>query len=267
MAGAFGGFMVPPQGGPGFPSPFMAPPGQAGAAAGVRAGGRPGGAALGGAMPGGAEVTASPSGAAPAAPIPQFSPAGLLPYNQALVPPALLWMLRLQQYQQAAAQHMSGQVAAAMAPAVAGPAAPTNGAGGGPGPAPQSLPGTAPANPAAGGKAAGGATPVKRPRLVWTQALHQRFVEAVKSLGDRKAVPKNIMQHMAVEGLTRENVASHLQKYRLYMKRQRGEQQSASPPEGSEDKAKDAAKGATAKAEAKSAPLDEGVSGPTGAPA
>ena len=131
----------------------------------------------------------------------------------------------------------------------------------------QSLPGTAPANPAAGGKAAGGATPVKRPRLVWTQALHQRFVEAVKSLGDRKAVPKNIMQHMAVEGLTRENVASHLQKYRLYMKRQRGEQRSASPPEGSEDKAKDAAKGATAKAEAKSAPLDEGVSGPTGAPA
>ena len=108
---------------------------------------------------------------------------------------------------------------------------------------------------------------MKRPRLVWTQALHQRFVEAVKSLGDRKAVPKNIMQHMAVEGLTRENVASHLQKYRLYMTRQRGEQRSASPPEGSEDKAKDAAKGATAKAEAKSAPLDEGVSGPTGAPA
>ena len=108
---------------------------------------------------------------------------------------------------------------------------------------------------------------MKRPRLVWTQALHQRFVEAVKSLGDRKAVPKNIMQHMAVEGLTRENVASHLQKYRLYMKRQRGEQRSASPPEGGEDKAKDAAKGAPAKAEAKSAALDEGVSGPTGAPA
>ena len=106
--------------------------------------------------------------------------------------------------------------------------------------------------PGSGSKAAATATPVKRPRLVWTQALHQRFVEAVKKLGDRKAVPKNIMQLMAVEGLTRENVASHLQKYRVYMKRQRGEQKAASSDEDKADP-KVAAKDAETKADAKSA--------------
>ncbi len=43
----------------------------------------------------------------------------------------------------------------------------------------------------------------------------QRFEEALVKLGPEKAIPKNIMQEMNVEGLTRENVASHLQKYRL----------------------------------------------------
>ncbi|KAF7119991.1 hypothetical protein RHSIM_Rhsim13G0077900 [Rhododendron simsii] len=38
----------------------------------------------------------------------------------------------------------------------------------------------------------------------------------------KSAVPKTIMQLMNVEGLTRENVASHLQKYRLYLKRMQG---------------------------------------------
>ena len=66
-----------------------------------------------------------------------------------------------------------------------------------------------------GGDAAGG----KRPRLVWTPQLHRRFVDAVQHLGINAAVPKTIMQLMNVEGLTRENVASHLQKYRLYLKR------------------------------------------------
>lgn len=60
----------------------------------------------------------------------------------------------------------------------------------------------------------------KRPRLVWTPQLHKRFVDVVTHLGIKKAVPKTIMQLMNVEGLTRENVASHLQKYRLYLKRQ-----------------------------------------------
>ncbi|KAJ0799332.1 putative transcription factor MYB-HB-like family [Helianthus annuus] len=56
----------------------------------------------------------------------------------------------------------------------------------------------------------------KRIRLVWTPQLHKRFVEVVAHLGVKNAVPKTIMQLMNVEGLTRENVASHLQKYRLY---------------------------------------------------
>lgn len=63
---------------------------------------------------------------------------------------------------------------------------------------------------------------VKRPRLVWTPQLHKRFVDVIEHLGIDKAVPKTIMEMMNVEGLTRENVASHLQKYRLYLKRMEG---------------------------------------------
>ncbi|XP_071689547.1 transcription factor MYBC1-like [Rutidosis leptorrhynchoides] len=63
---------------------------------------------------------------------------------------------------------------------------------------------------------------LKRPRLVWTPQLHKRFVDAVAHLGIKSAVPKTIMQLMSVDGLTRENVASHLQKYRLYLKRMQG---------------------------------------------
>ncbi|KAL8213720.1 hypothetical protein R6Q57_003169 [Mikania cordata] len=72
---------------------------------------------------------------------------------------------------------------------------------------------------------AGGDEPartLKRPRLVWTPQLHKRFVDAVAHLGIKNAVPKTIMQLMSVDGLTRENVASHLQKYRLYLKRMQG---------------------------------------------
>lgn len=64
---------------------------------------------------------------------------------------------------------------------------------------------------------------LKRTRLVWTPQLHKRFVEVVAHLGIKNAVPKTIMQLMNVEGLTRENVASHLQKYRLYLKRMQGD--------------------------------------------
>mmetsp|Transcript_10471 Transcript_10471/g.38567 ORF Transcript_10471/g.38567 Transcript_10471/m.38567 type:complete len:515 (+) Transcript_10471:361-1905(+) len=59
----------------------------------------------------------------------------------------------------------------------------------------------------------------KKPRVVWTVELHQKFVNAVNKLGIDKAVPKRILDLMQVSGLTRENVASHLQKYRLYLKR------------------------------------------------
>ncbi len=83
---------------------------------------------------------------------------------------------------------------------------------------------------------------VKKARLVWTPQLHKRFEEALIKLGPEKAIPKNIMavcgvsfliqwcslqrslsnassmQEMNVDGLTRENVASHLQKFRLTRK-------------------------------------------------
>lgn len=81
-----------------------------------------------------------------------------------------------------------------------------------------------PATPS-GDSAAGSDEPartLKRPRLVWTPQLHKRFVDAVAQLGIKNAVPKTIMQLMNVDGLTRENVASHLQKYRLYLKRIQG---------------------------------------------
>ncbi|KAI5072291.1 hypothetical protein GOP47_0012397 [Adiantum capillus-veneris] len=59
----------------------------------------------------------------------------------------------------------------------------------------------------------------KKQRVVWSVELHQQFVNAVNQLGLDKAVPKRILELMSVQGLTRENVASHLQKYRLYLKR------------------------------------------------
>ncbi|XP_073140806.1 two-component response regulator ORR21 [Henckelia pumila] len=62
----------------------------------------------------------------------------------------------------------------------------------------------------------------KKPRVVWSVDLHQQFVTAVNQLGIDKAVPKRILELMNVPGLTRENVASHLQKFRLYLKRLSG---------------------------------------------
>ncbi|XP_074282360.1 two-component response regulator ARR2-like isoform X2 [Silene latifolia] len=65
-------------------------------------------------------------------------------------------------------------------------------------------------------------TTLKKPRVVWSVELHQQFVAAVNQLGIEKAVPKKILEMMNVPGLTRENVASHLQKYRLYLRRLSG---------------------------------------------
>ncbi|MED6172267.1 hypothetical protein PIB30_048509 [Stylosanthes scabra] len=63
---------------------------------------------------------------------------------------------------------------------------------------------------------------LKKPIVVWSVVLHQRFVAVVNQLGINKAVPKKILELMNVPGLTRENIASHLQKYRLYLRRLSG---------------------------------------------
>ncbi|KAI7750596.1 hypothetical protein M8C21_006649 [Ambrosia artemisiifolia] len=69
----------------------------------------------------------------------------------------------------------------------------------------------------------------KKARVVWSVELHQQFVNAVNQLGIDKAVPKRILELMNVPGLTRENVASHLQKFRLYLKRLSGVAQGVGP--------------------------------------
>ncbi|KAM3358548.1 two-component response regulator ORR26 [Capsicum galapagoense] len=60
---------------------------------------------------------------------------------------------------------------------------------------------------------------MKKARVVWTVDLHQKFVKAVNQIGFDKVGPKKILDLMGIPWLTRENVASHLQKYRLYLTR------------------------------------------------
>ncbi|CAA0814595.1 Two-component response regulator ARR2 [Striga hermonthica] len=48
----------------------------------------------------------------------------------------------------------------------------------------------------------------------WTQELHDKFVQAVEELGEGRCFPKEILDLMDVPGLTRMQVASHLQKCR-----------------------------------------------------
>ncbi|XWS31775.1 hypothetical protein CRYUN_Cryun23aG0105000 [Craigia yunnanensis] len=74
------------------------------------------------------------------------------------------------------------------------------------------------------GECSDGVTTAKKPRMIWTQELHDMFVAAVNQLGRDKAVPRKIlerMQAMSVTGLTRANIASHLQKYRMHLQKGR----------------------------------------------
>ncbi|CAH8299175.1 unnamed protein product [Eruca vesicaria subsp. sativa] len=59
----------------------------------------------------------------------------------------------------------------------------------------------------------------KKRRVVWDECLNDKFLEAMKYLDTRDIVPKKILERMNVSGLTRENVASHLQKFRLSQKK------------------------------------------------
>ncbi|KAG6429277.1 hypothetical protein SASPL_107322 [Salvia splendens] len=64
----------------------------------------------------------------------------------------------------------------------------------------------------------------KKPRVVWTPELHLKFVNAVHCIGGlEKAGPKKILDLMGEPWLTRDNVASHLQKYRIFVSRQKKE--------------------------------------------
>ncbi|XP_043716765.1 two-component response regulator-like APRR2 isoform X2 [Telopea speciosissima] len=53
-------------------------------------------------------------------------------------------------------------------------------------------------------------------KIDWTPELHKRFVQAVEQLGVDQAIPSRILELMKMDGLTRHNVASHLQKYRMH---------------------------------------------------
>ncbi|EHA8588311.1 Transcription activator GLK1 [Cocos nucifera] len=58
----------------------------------------------------------------------------------------------------------------------------------------------------------------RKVKVDWTPELHRRFVQVVEQLGVDKAVPSRILELMGIDGLTRHNVASHLQKYRAHRK-------------------------------------------------
>ncbi|MQL79724.1 hypothetical protein Taro_012146 [Colocasia esculenta] len=53
------------------------------------------------------------------------------------------------------------------------------------------------------------------PRMRWTEELHARFVDAVRSLGGHdKATPKRILQLMGAKAVSISHIKSHLQMYR-----------------------------------------------------
>ncbi|CAN6193977.1 unnamed protein product [Urochloa humidicola] len=64
-----------------------------------------------------------------------------------------------------------------------------------------------------------GTSTQKRPRVQWSGELHRKFLEAINQIGLDNVVPKKIHEVMNVEGLSRDSVGSHLQKYRLYLKK------------------------------------------------
>ncbi|KAL0728496.1 hypothetical protein Bca4012_024589 [Brassica carinata] len=61
--------------------------------------------------------------------------------------------------------------------------------------------------------------PSKKSKLTWSDYLHDLFLQAIQHIGLEKAVPKKILEFMDVSYLTRENVASHLQKYRGFLRK------------------------------------------------
>ncbi|XP_044463268.1 transcription factor HHO2-like isoform X2 [Mangifera indica] len=59
----------------------------------------------------------------------------------------------------------------------------------------------------------------KKARRTWPPELHRLFLEALEHLGGwQAATPKKIKEFMKVEGLTSDEIKSHLQKYRLHVR-------------------------------------------------
>ncbi|KAK1268894.1 Two-component response regulator ARR18 [Acorus gramineus] len=60
----------------------------------------------------------------------------------------------------------------------------------------------------------------RKARRCWSPELHRRFLHALQQLGGSlTATPKQIRELMKVDGLTNDEVKSHLQKYRLHTRR------------------------------------------------
>ncbi|XAR65397.1 hypothetical protein NMG60_11009515 [Bertholletia excelsa] len=60
----------------------------------------------------------------------------------------------------------------------------------------------------------------RKSRRNWSPELHRRFLSALQQLGgSHVATPKQIRELMKVDGLTNDEVKSHLQKYRLHTRR------------------------------------------------
>ncbi|KAK3149243.1 hypothetical protein QOZ80_3AG0214810 [Eleusine coracana subsp. coracana] len=63
----------------------------------------------------------------------------------------------------------------------------------------------------------------RKTRRCWSPELHRKFVAALHQLGGPQvATPKQIREVMQVDGLTNDEVKSHLQKYRLHNRRSPG---------------------------------------------
>ncbi|URE22212.1 MYB family transcription factor [Musa troglodytarum] len=82
----------------------------------------------------------------------------------------------------------------------------------------------------------GQSQPHRKARRCWSPELHRRFLHALQQLGgSHVATPKQIRELMKVDGLTNDEVKSHLQKYRLHTRRltpmvQSSSSSTSSPP-------------------------------------
>ncbi|KAL9663914.1 hypothetical protein QQ045_019308 [Rhodiola kirilowii] len=75
----------------------------------------------------------------------------------------------------------------------------------------------------------------RKQRRCWSPELHRRFIHALQQLGGpHVATPKQIKELMKVDGLTNDEVKSHLQKYRLHMRRPSANMPSNSNAQGTQ---------------------------------